>query len=70
MKKLEIRLYKEDNAGVYDIRTTDTGMSFDMILKLEKGRIFKYAYRDAERLAIMLNCELYLNDELIRKVYE
>ena len=69
MKKIEIRLYKVVNAGMYEIRVADTGISTDAILKIGKGEPFEYAYRDAERLAVMINCKLYLNDELIRKVY-
>lgn len=70
MTKIEIRLYKVCEAGMYEIRTLDLGIGTDMILKLSIGEPFKYAYRDAERLAVMLNCELYLDDKLIRDVIE
>lgn len=64
--KIEIRLYKVCDAGMYEIRTLDLGISDDMILKLNTGSPFKNAMRDAERLAIMVDCELYLDDKLIR----
>lgn len=70
MAKIEIRLSKFCDAGMYEIRTLDLGISANMVLKVSSGEPFKYAYRDAERLAIMLNCELYLDDKLIRSVIE
>lgn len=70
MTKIEIRLSKFCDAGMYEIRTLDLGIGTDMVLNLSSGEPFKYAYRDAERLAVMLNCELYLDDKLVRGVIE
>ena len=67
MSKFEIRLSKFVNAGMYEIRMSDLGISDDMILKLDPGSPFKQALKDAERLAIMIDCDLYLDDKIIRK---
>jgi hypothetical protein len=65
--KNEIRLYRVMEAGMYEIRGLDIGISEDIIFKIGKGEPFEYAYRDAERLAIIINCDLYLDDTLIRE---
>jgi hypothetical protein len=65
--KNEIRLYRVMEAGMYEIRGLDIGISKDIIFKIGKGEPFEYAYRDAERLAIIINCDLYLDDKLIRE---
>ena len=65
--KIEVRISKFGTAGMYEIRSLDIGVSPDLILKLGKGQPYDYAHRDAERLAIILNCDLYLDDKLIRK---
>ena len=66
MTKIEIRLYKVVDAGMYEIRVLDLGISDDMILKLNAGSPFKQALRDAERLAVIIDCDMYLDDEIIR----
>lgn len=65
--KIEIRLFKVYDAGMYEIRTSDVGIGDDMILKLSSGCPFKSAMRDAERLAVMIDCDLYLDDKIIRE---
>lgn len=66
-EKIEIRLYKIAGAGMFEIRTYDFGISPVMVLKMNPGSPFKYTYRDAERLSVILNCDLYLDDKLIRE---
>ena len=66
--KVEIKLTKfVGGAGVYDLIVKDNDISEDVILKLSKGQPFYYAKIEAERLAVALNCDLYENDNLIRK---
>ena len=66
--KIEIRLFRVGQAGMFEIRTLDLGISTDIIYKISGGQPFGYAHRDAERLAVVLNCELYLDNKLIREI--
>lgn len=70
MRKIEIRVFKLFDAGVSEMRVLDIGISKDMILNLNSGSPFKYTMRDAERLAIMIDCDLYLDDKIIREKLE
>ena len=63
---IEVRLYKVASTGQYELRVRDRGASASLVLNLGIGEPYKYAHRAAERLAIAVNCDLYLNDVLIR----
>jgi hypothetical protein len=65
--KVEIRLTKIFNAGMYEIVSKSNGITDDMIYKLGSGQPYYYARLEAERLAVILNCDLYENDKLIRE---
>ena len=67
MNDVEIRIYRIIEAGMYEIRGLDVGIAADIIFKIGKGEPFKSAYRDAERLAVIIDCNLYLDDKLIRE---
>ena len=67
MNKIEIRLFKVCYAGMYAIRRLDVGISCTMVVKLNLGCPFEIAMRDAERLAVIINCDLYLDDKIIRR---
>ena len=69
-RKVEIRLRKIGDAGLYDLVVRDNGISENLRVVLGPGEPFKCAYRDAEILAIALDCELYLDNEIIRKPLE
>jgi len=65
--KVEIKLTNFGDAGLYDLIVKENDITEDVILKLSKGKPFYYAKIEAERLAVALNCDLYENDNLIRK---
>lgn len=65
--KLEVKLTKILGAGMYELVSKENNITDNMILKLGSGQPYYYARLDAERLAVALNCDLYENDELIRK---
>lgn len=64
--KIEVRLTKIGNAGMYDLVRKENGITDDMILKINKGEPYYYARVEAERLAVLLNCDLIENDKIIR----
>jgi len=65
--RMEIKLTKILGAGMYELVSKENNITEDMILKLGSGQPYYYARLEAERLAVALNCDLYENDELIRK---
>jgi len=67
MEKIEIRLYKVFTSGNYELRVMDVIGTPDLTLSLDPGSPYVCAHRDAERLAIAINCDLYLDDRLIRE---
>lgn len=66
MSRIEIRLYKVFTSGNYELRVAHVGGSPDVTLSLNSGAPFAYAKRDAELLAVAIDCNLYLDDVLIR----
>ena len=65
--KVEIKLTKIFDAGMYELVSMENNITDDMVLKLSGGEPYYYARLKAERLAVALNCDLYENDKLIRK---
>ena len=66
--KVEVKLRKIGNAGMYELVNMTNGITPDMVLKLCNGEPYYNAKLEAERLAVILNCELWENDILIREV--
>jgi hypothetical protein len=64
---IEILLTYAPPAGWYDLVVKDNDITEDVILKLSKGQPCFNAKIEAERLAVILNCDLYENGVLIRK---
>jgi len=67
ISKIEIRVYKVFTSGNYELRVTDVIGIPDLTLSLNAGSLYNTALRDAERLAVAINCDLYVDDELTRK---
>ncbi len=67
-EKIEIKLWKLGDAGGYDLIVRDNGISKSLEIKLtlSLGQPFICAHREAELLATTLNCDLILNDKIIR----
>jgi hypothetical protein len=65
--KVEIHLTYVPPAGWFDLVIMDNDITKDVILKLSKGQPCFNAKIEAERLAVLLNCDFYENDKLIRK---
>lgn len=65
--KVEIRLTEILGAGMYNLVSKENIITDNMILKIGSGQPYYYARLEAERLAVALNCDLYENDELIRR---
>jgi len=65
--RFEVKLTKVLGAGMYELVSKENNITENMILKLGSGQPYYYAKLEAERLAVALNCDLYENDELIRK---
>jgi hypothetical protein len=65
--KLQTSFLENDKqyAGGYSIIRVDM-FGEKLIKEISGGEPFLYAYRDAEELAILLDAELKLNDEIIR----
>ena len=65
--KIEVRLRKIGNAGMYDLVSKTNDITPNLILHLNSGEPYYNAKIEAERLAVTLNCELWEDDILIRK---
>ena len=65
--KIEVRLRKIGNAGMYELMSKTNGITPDMILKLCNGEPYYNAKLEAEKLAVILNCELWEDDILIKE---
>jgi len=65
--KLEVRLRRIGNAGLYDLVNMTNDISDSIILKISNGQPYYYAKLEAERLAVVLNCDLIEDDKIIRK---
>lgn len=65
--KNEIRVNRIYNAGTSEIRALDLGIGTDMTVILNSGSPYNMVLRDAERLAVMIDCELYVNDVRVRE---
>lgn len=65
--KIEVRLRKIGNAGMYELVNMTNGITPDMILKLCNGEPYYNAKLEAERLAVVLNCDLIEDDKIIRE---
>lgn len=65
--KIEIRIIKVFAAGISELHVTDVCGSPDVILSLNPGAPFNLVLQDGERLAMAINCDLYVDDELRRE---
>ena len=65
--KLEVRLRRIGNAGLYDLVNMTNDISDSIILKISNGQPYYYAKLEAEKLAIVLNCDLIEDDKIIRE---
>ena len=65
--KTEIRLWKLGDAGGYNLVVRDNNITETLKLVLSSGQPWNCAYREAELLAVVLDCELYNNDVLVRE---
>ena len=64
--KLEVRLRKVGNAGIYELVNMTNDITDSIALKISNGQPYYYAKLEAERLAVVLNCDLWEDDKLIR----
>ena len=67
MMKIEIHLWILGDAGGYDLVVRDNGITETLKLVLSPGQPRNGAYREAELLAVALDCELYNNNVLVRE---
>jgi len=65
--EFKIKLTKTGGAGMYEIESSDNGITTSLVLKLSNGQPYYYARLEAERLAVALNCNLVENDMIIRE---
>lgn len=63
---IRVRVWKLGNAGGYKVEKVEFFTSV-IILNLGLGQPFECAYNEAERLAVTVDAELMLEDELLRK---
>jgi len=70
--RIEVRLTKIGNAGIYELVNMTNDITDSISLKMSNGQPYYYAKLEAERLAVVLNCNLVEDDKLIREtiVYE
>ena len=64
--KIEVRLRKIGGAGMYDLVNKTNDITESIVLKISNGQPYYYAKLEAERLAVVLNCDLWEDDKLIR----
>ena len=65
--KVEVRLRKIGGAGMYELVNKTNDITPNLVLHLNSGEPYYNAKIEAERLAVVLNCELWEDDILIRK---
>ena len=65
--KVEVRLTKIGGAGMYDLVNKADDITESIVLKISNGQPYYYAKLEAERLAVVLNCDLWEDDKLIRE---
>ncbi len=55
------------DAGMYDLVTLDSsGIAVVMRMTISGGQPEKYAFMDAERMAVMIDCSMYVNGKIHR----
>jgi len=64
--KIEVRLRKIGGAGMYDLVNKTNDITESIVLKISNGQPYYYAKLEAERLAVVLNCDLWEDYKLIR----
>ena len=64
--KNEVRLRKIGGAGMYDLVNKTNDITESIVLKISNGQPYYYAKLEAERLAVVLNCDLWEDDKLVR----
>ena len=65
--RVEVRLRKIGNAGIYELVNMPDDITDSIVLKISNGQPYYYAKLEAERLAVVLNCDLIEDDKIIRK---
>jgi len=65
--KVEVRLRKIGNAGMYELVNMTNDISDSIVLKISNGQPYYYAKLEAEKLAVVVNCDLIEDDKIIRK---
>jgi len=65
--KLEVRLRKIGSAGMYELVNMTNDISDSIVLKISNGQFYYYAKLEAERLAVVLNCDLIEDGKIIRE---
>ena len=68
--KVEVRLKKIGDAGMYELANMINDISDIIILKISNGQPYYYAKLEAERLAVVLNCDLIEDGKITRKTIE
>ena len=66
--KVEVRLRKIGNAGIYELVNMTNDITDSIALKISNGQPYYYAKLEAERLAVVLNCNLIEDDKIIREI--
>ena len=65
--RLKIRLKKIGNAGMYELVNKTNNITDSITLKISNGESYYYARLEAEKLAVILNCDLIEDDKIIRE---
>jgi len=65
--KIEIRLNKIGNAGMYELVNMTNDISDNIILKISDYQPYYHARLEAEKLAVVLNCDLIEDGKIIRE---
>ena len=65
-KGLRINVWRMGDAGGYSIARVDN-LTEELIKVLSGGQPFDYAYQEAEELSVLVDAELVLSGEIIRK---
>ena len=65
--KIEVRLTKIGGTGMYELVNKTNGITDSISLKMSNGEPYYYARLEAEKLAVVLNCDLIEDDKVIRE---
>lgn len=65
--KNEIRVHEMAGVGSSAIVALDLGISDDVTIVLNSGAPYKWVLREAERLAMIIDCDLCVNSKRVRE---